>query len=557
MASATIQAIPSEVPRFPTSSKNNATVVTLETAGFEEMLHQVFSAEPASSAPGAAASAAPLPNLDWLPSWMPEVRHRGSRLPAELISLLQHRPRWVVTVRGGRGSGALDLAIAMLARHDGTRRLISARSPVQDLVNQYPLLSVMSESNEGLDTIDVSPLAPLGLEPSPGQLPVPGYLARLQRKRGDAQVMLVIHGWTSLIDRTAEVFNRPGNTPSEHGMIERRLLARLRECADRIVILPEEGSDSWVDGRVDGDLLLHKDMIDDHPVHEMEIVQLDGVEVARARHAFTLANGSFESIPTIAPGYRTRGVFSPCTTPMGPHAIWPGSLALARVFGPLRAGGITFLEADRDVPNDVQHLLGEPVLQANLAQGSRVVVFTDHRGDPERLARHLARNVPSNLIEQKLRLVSMFPSTAPGEARLPYVIPLQAPAEGSSGLLYEQLAEFLAESDDDDAPSIIMMDASALWIASSRLGAPLDPASFISSLAEKVQNRPIAEVIWGSPEDRMAPELRRLAATHVRLRQFHGATVLYGVRPWTGAHFLVPGAANPNEQEPYQLVAAS
>jgi hypothetical protein len=290
---------------------------------------------------------------------------------------------------------------------------------------------------------------------------------------------------------------------------------------------------------------------EDHPGGRVRLASVPKIREASAPvrdHLFTLAGGRFRSLPALPPGFRPPNA-PPAQDPENQTSSgWPGSTSFARVFGRLRAGGVTIISLSPDCPETVPLALTTPIVAHALLHHGRVVWIPTPAIRPSQLAASLRPFVPADVMRERLRFLSAG-GDDPGLGDLAsIVLPLDPPAAdvgpprhdrpaGNSQRMFPDVYSFM-EAASGLGPVLLVASFEGMRAAARAAGTQISESVVPVGMGfyTRLPNSHILGI--GTSADPVMPHVQSVVDTLIKIEMIHGRPVLFGVRPRTTAQML-------------------
>lgn len=265
-----------------------------------------------------------------------------------------------------------------------------------------------------------------------------------------------------------------------------------------------------------------------------------GTVVAPPEALYTLDGGTFRSLPGLPTSFRAPITASEPDPEPGLETGWPGSAALAELFGRLRFGGMTGFTHAGDCPDTVPIALAAPVVGHALASGGRVVWILPPSLRPSRIVALLREVTPDDWIRERLRLLSAS-GDDPGLGEMRGVLlPLSGaasdgadrrPSPGTSvAPIFPSAFRFLRDH-SPSTPALYVASLEGLRAGASVAGVTVDAATLpaVASFYTRVPRFHL--FAYAGASDPAAPMLKPMVDTLFHLEMHHGRPVVFGIRP--------------------------
>jgi len=497
-------------------------------------------------------------------------------IPRELVDFLKLPGPQSMLLRGPPGSGKSSLSLALLQSFTGARYYVTNRVPEDDVLMAFPWLG--ENSKHGIQLLDntdadgVAQAARALLRGSPGLvsdvtsesrefaeflwLPEP-----LQRAWSDLDPdrpsLIVIDSWDALVDA---YLGKPegvgtGDLPTRAD-IERALLRRMGRAKTHILFVLEREEQTQLDYLVNGVGVTSREVVNGRLERWLTIYKLRGVRIENPLYPFSLEGAHFECIVPVRPyGHLQGGRFNPAPDHQ-PGLLWPGSKAFADSFGRLPLGRSTLIEVEKEVPNQIPHLLLAPVLANTIEHHGRVIYVPDASTLPEDVWEALHGSVDRKKFLAQVRF--LLPPAGLNEGTSEFdetIVRLGQPTEGVAPSPTDDIGmdQFLRSGASPESPGLFIVFLQGLVAIATSLG-----LSITADLAQRlpgqiqsaVRGAPVHAIAIGSAPSPLLDPLRSTAALRLHVRQVQGRIFLHASDPWTPSFVLTEGG----DTAPYGLL---
>lgn len=380
---------------------------------------------------------------------------------------------------------------------------------------------------------------------------------------------LAIDSWEGFVNRYLDL---PGGPPGEvlrSGRVERLLLGLMVARGTRLVAVSEYGDSEILESMADAVIVTAAAELEDRLVRIFSITKLRGFPVDETVYPYTLDGGRFQYIPRqlTNPALEAVGA-EPDPTPEEIDSLWPGSAAFAAAFGRLPVGGVSILEGDTTVPDDLLRLITGAMVIPVLARGGRVLLALPPDLPPDRLYRSMSASMSDDQLQRQFRLISPSAPTEMSGAARRVMIPLSTSPDESGFVavparadhfiepLFPESTHFLQSRNYPSSPNLAVVPVDALQAAARTAGLQYTPDAFAAIVAQDVSTRAAHVVVLGRTGDPLLEAVRGGAQPSLRMVQRQGRMFLYGTRPWTPMYALQP-TPHPERGRPYDLIRIS
>ncbi|MCI4324139.1 MAG: hypothetical protein L3K03_09065 [Thermoplasmata archaeon] len=491
------------------------------------------------------------------------------RVPPELDAFLRLPPPQSLIIRGPPGSGKTMLSLSLMESFVGRRIYVSLRSSRQSLLDQIPWLGSIPPGefeliNTGPAVDHIQAHASVAHD-SGAVLPdrdrdpeledllwLPEAVQSAWRLSNPAQPTLIIFdSWDAIIDEYFERGLRPGETLPSRDEIERRLLARMIRAKITLVLVLERDSPSALDYQVNGIIETSRKLEEGRLERWVSLPKLRGVPIETDTYPFSLAHGKFAAITPVGPGLRYR-FNPPVPDPQSDHpSLWPGSSDFARHIGRLRFGELTLLEQGPGVPREVSRVLVAPMLIQVLRAGGEALLVAPPSIDPEDAYISLRHHLPTEVLNDRLRVLTSIPPNPAGHAFPDVFVPANRIEWTKTGPAFPvpEGPSFLKRAQSSEHPNLIVIYLSGLQSLADAAGIVPSPGILAGLDAAVFPQSRVHIVVIGRTGDPQLEALGSVVETHIRIRGPHGRVFLNGQRPYLSPLVLSQELGS----EPYRL----
>jgi KaiC/GvpD/RAD55 family RecA-like ATPase len=478
-------------------------------------------------------------------------------------------------LRGPPGSGKTSLSLALLQSFPGARHYVTNRVPEDDVLMAFPWLG--ENGSHGIQMLDNTESDGVGgatralMRGSPGLvidspaetrelveflwLPEP-----LQRAwstlNPEKPSLIVIDSWDALVESYLGKPEDVGTGAPTRADIERALLRRMGRARTHLLFVLEREEQTQLDYLVNGVGVTSREVVQGRLERWLTIYKLRGVRIENPLYPFSLESAHFECIVPLRPyGQLRGGRFNPAPDNM-PGLLWPGSKAFAESFGRLPLGKSTLIEVEKEVPNQIPHLLLAPMLAHTVEQKGRVIFVPDASTLPEDVWEALHGSIEKRRFLDQVRF--LLPPAGPNEGTSefePTIVRLGQPTEGVVPAANDDIGmdQFLRSGSTAESPGLFVVFLQGLVAIATSMGMAITPEvaqRLPGQIQAAVRGSPIHAVAIGAAQSPLLDPLRSTAALRLHIRQVQGRVFLHASDPWTPSFVLSEG----NEGAPYGLM---
>jgi energy-coupling factor transporter ATP-binding protein EcfA2 len=481
-------------------------------------------------------------------------------LMAYLEAFLSPPSPRLLLIRGPRGSGKSSLITALNRALKGPRVLVVYRSKrPQEASGSGPanwssamsFVLVDSGGEAASDPFSVGAKAALS---APGKLVAPGDDDSIPRPIIDAVERLLAKGGGYLLvdswDQASEdslLEHDTGAGPVMATGSVRGLRERMGKSPIRMVIAmrtePQPGLEEVSDGIVE----LGWEEPENCRLRVASIPWIVGKPLPDAHFIYSLQDGRFYCPPRLRPDFRAPvGPPAPDPSPVQ-GSQWPGSAAYADAFGRLRDNSLTAFEMSPFLPPRMMDVMALPAAAQTLLSGGRVLWIPSPQSTPGILCEELLRFVPRDWVLERMRILSASgPDRTLGD--LQGIIMTVRIEVGTGNDLRAATAVPVAPAFPDarrflhDAvegtPTLFVLSWDGLRAVAAVGGVTYRVPLFPLILGAYERLSHFHGLGFGRNDDPLSAAAFSSVATHLKMEQKHGRTVIWGVRPQTPAYML-------------------
>jgi KaiC/GvpD/RAD55 family RecA-like ATPase len=492
------------------------------------------------------------------------------RLPDEIAEFLKLEGPQTLLVRGGPGTGKTSLCFEMLHEFAGKKVYVTCRVPrakvQQDfhwLVGPDPVEWKMLDLTERPTSLAEAAnvlLSASGLlsgadtkSEALKALWLPGAIQEAWGETNPGEpALIVIDPWNAFVEQYAEAGGRSNPSFPSIGDIERILLNLLSQTKIHLVFVREGFEESQLDYLVDGVVVANREKLNAHIERWLTLSKLRGIAINRPLYPYTLEGGMFRCI--------SNQVGSEELTPARPEAdpsptpgtLWPGNVDFAREFGRLLEGSMTLFELASEVPRDVPRVLLLPIMAQVLGGGGRVVLIPPPTLSPQDSYSGLSDLIPPNILEQRFRILGVFPNPE-FDKKMPLIfIPPSRVSWTKDGITVPVPEDPTFRVGPSGSPTMNLMVVYFTGLEGLARAADVQLTREAIPGAANVTfgGAPVHLIGLGRGGDPYFATVSPLASSHIRVEAQQGRVLLHGFRPFTDQFAMV----QPGEHSPYRLI---
>ncbi|MGI0155798.1 MAG: RAD55 family ATPase [Thermoplasmata archaeon] len=478
-------------------------------------------------------------------------------------------------LRGPPGSGKTSLSLALLQSYAGARHYVTNRVPEDDVLLAFPWLG--ENRSHGIQMFDnteadgVAQATRALLRGAPGLvsdapsetrefaeflwLPEPLQRAWSQL-RPERPSLVVIDSWDALVDSYLGAPDSLGGESPTRADIERALLRRMGRAKTHLLFVLEREEQTQLDYLVNGVGVTSREVVQGRLERWLTIYKLRGVRIENPHYPFSLEAAHFECIQPLRPyGQLRGGRFNPAPDTL-PGLLWPGSKAFAESFGRLPLGKSTLVEVEKEVPNQIPHLLLAPMLAHTVERNGRVIFVPDASTLPEDVWEALHGSIERRRFLSQVRF--LLPPAGPNEGKSefePTIVRLGPSADGVAPAASDDIGmdQFLRSGSTPESPGLFVVFLQGLVAIATSMGMAITPEvaqRLPGQIQAAVRGSPIHAIAIGASLSPLLDPLRSTAALRLHVRQVQGRVFLHASDPWTPSFVLTEG----NDAAPYGLL---
>jgi circadian clock protein KaiC len=443
----------------------------------------------------------------------PEVLPPTSPMMNLLLKFLE-TPGNVLLIQGAPGTGKTTLALEILyAIRDSHRVYASTRvSPVK-LRTQFPWIDEVIDSMSGrfskanwddefqdfrgTDTDNV--------------------LSKIIRlKQAKQKSVLVVDSWEGAM-RNA--------TPEGRKMLETAILSELDQTKVSVVLVSENGEADRLGFLVDGVVTLGQDKLDRRRMRALEVEKLRGFRVQNQHFPFSLEGGRFTFLDEENNDGPPTILRHPENTSHTSTHYSTGSRRLDELLGGgVRKGSFFLIDSENTVSPQSLRLLVNMIRANFVNQGGACFSVSSGSFSSENLAESLRPYIGDKALEERVRIVE-FNSQLPSKPSIlkPRGQSMRDLAESYKawGVLKETSTSMMVTFDFDRLVQIYGEDMTLPGFAEIEEGLRDDETFSIG-----ISSRPT----------KLRDEFLRQADYHIKIQDWNGHLLIYGVKPFTQVH---------------------
>ncbi len=427
-------------------------------------------------------------------------------------------------VRGPPGVGKTTLVMELVRQLQGASTVLATRQVREDLIEQFPFLG--AEPDSILGATDHMPRYTLRLEMldlSDQFALFPQGIKRLHDHLASRpqHTTVIIDSWDAVIDQM-RIQRAEFHRNWDHQDMELLLLETLRALGRNLVLVREQQEPSRLDYLSDGILVLDYHLLDGRRVRQLHWEKLRGVAVSQNHYSFSLGEGTIRCF-SAQPHQQQALPLAGTWVGSGEEArLHTGCADLDRLLGGgLAPGSHVLLELSEKVSADLGLLLlGGPVV-GTLGAGGGAFLLPSSGYDPRRLLSLLGQAVaPEHLAHLRLGVYAQHRDQPP----LQEVLLSGASIEKDFEVLWDTV---FALSHDTGGPLL----TSIAYDTVEYLYGRENGLKVLGASVAYLRNLRAVGIDTIRPSVAIAQQLRDITDIHLRLEQFHGVTLLLGVKP--------------------------
>jgi len=422
-------------------------------------------------------------------------------------------PGNVLLIQGAPGTGKTSLALEILsAMGDSHRVYASTRvSPIK-LRIQFPWIDEVIDSMSGRSSKAKSDEF-YDLRGSDTD----SVLAKIIRlKQAKRRSVLVVDSWEGAL-RNA--------TPEGCKMLETAILSELDQTKASVILVSEAERKDGLGYLVDGIVTLELSKLDGRRMRALEVDKLRGFRVENQYFAFSLEKGRFtfmngeyeEEAPTVM---KSPEIVMHTTTHYS-----TGSRKLDQLLqGGVRKGSFFLIDSENSVSPQSLRLLVDMIRSNFVNQGGACFSVSTGSYSSESLAESLRPYIGDKALEERVRIVE-FNSQLPSK---PWILKPR-------GQQMRDLAESYKAWDALKETSAGMMVTFDFDRLVQIYGEDVTLPGF-AEIEEGLRDDEIFSVGISSRPTKLRDEFLRQADYHIKIQDWNGHLLAYGVKPFTHVH---------------------
>jgi len=422
-------------------------------------------------------------------------------------------PGNVLLIQGAPGTGKTSLALEILnAMGDSHRVYASTRVSPTKLRIQFPWIDEVIDSMSGRS----SKARNDEFHDLRGS-DVDSVLAKIIRlKQAEQKSVLIVDSWEGAL-RNA--------TPEGRKMLETAILSELDKTKVSVVLVSEAEKEDSLGYLVDGVVTLERSKLEGRRMRSLEVDKLRGFRVENQYFPFSLERGRFtfmngeydEGVPTM--------LKSPETIMHTTTHYSTGSRELDRLLkGGVRKGSFFLIDSENSVSPQSLRLLVNMVRSNFVNQGGACFSVSTGTFSSESLAESLRPYIGDKALEERVRIVE-FNSQLPSK---PWILKPRGQQMGDLaesykawGALKETSAGMMVTFDFDRLVQIYGEDLTLPGFA---------------EIEEGLRDKETFSVGISSRPTKLRDEFLRQADYHIKVQDWNGHLLVYGVKPFTHIH---------------------
>jgi KaiC/GvpD/RAD55 family RecA-like ATPase len=423
-------------------------------------------------------------------------------------------PGNVLLIQGAPGTGKTTLALEILsAIHDSHRVYASSRVSPDKLRMQFPWIDEVIDSMSGKSSKAGWDSEFHDFRGSDNDS-VFSKIIRL--KQAKQKSVLVIDSWEGAM-RSA--------TPEGQKMLETTILSELDKTKASVILVTEAERVESLGYLVDGVVTLEQGELDRKRMRSLRVDKLRGFRVESQHFPFTLGKGRFTVLEEEYKGGPPTILRSPEKVPHTETHYSTGSMELDQLLGGgIRKGSFLLIDSDSSVSPQSLRLLINMIRSNFVNQGGACFSVSTGTFSSESQAESLRPYVGDKALEERVRIVE-FNSQLPSK---PWIIKPR-------GQQMRDLADSYKAWDVLKETSQGMMVTFDFDRLVQIYGEDLTLPAF-AEIEEGLRDKQTFSIAVSSRPTKLRDEFLRQADYHIKIQDWNGHLLLYGVKPYTPVH---------------------
>jgi KaiC/GvpD/RAD55 family RecA-like ATPase len=423
-------------------------------------------------------------------------------------------PGNVLLIQGAPGTGKTSLALEILnAMGDSHRVYASTRVSAVKLRTQFPWIDEVIDSMSGKSSMAGSNDEFHDLRGSDTDT-VLSKIIRL--KHAKRKSVLVVDSWEGAL-RNA--------TPDGCKLVETAIMSELDQTKVSVILVSENQRLESLGYLVDGVVTLEQSKLDGRRIRAVEVNKLRGFRVENQYFPFSLEDGRF----TFMNGEYEYGppaiLKSPENIPHSTTHYSTGSRELDNLLGGgVRKGSFFLIDSENNVSPQSLRLLIDMMRSNFVNQGGACFSVSTGSFHSENSAESLRPYVGDKALEERVRIVE-FNSQLPSK---PWIIKPR-------GQQMRDLADSYKAWDVLKETSQGMMVTFDFDRLVQIYGEDLTLPAF-AEIEEGLRDKQTFSIAVSSRPTKLRDEFLRQADYHIKIQDWNGHLLLYGVKPYTPVH---------------------
>jgi KaiC/GvpD/RAD55 family RecA-like ATPase len=423
-------------------------------------------------------------------------------------------PGNVLLIQGAPGTGKTTLALEILSAMGNSHRVYaSSRVSPGKLRMQFPWIDEVIDSMSGRSSKAAGNDEFHDLRGSDTES-VLSKIIRLKQARENS--VLVVDSWEGALRNV---------TPEGHKMLETTILSDLDRTKVSAILVSEAERVESLGYLVDGVVTLEQSKMDSRRMRSLEIDKLRGFRVENQRFPFSLEKGRFRFLDE----ENNEGPPSIQKSPEGvTHTTThysTGSRELDQILGGgVRKGSFFLIDSENSVSPQSLRLLINMMRSNFVNQGGACFSISTGSFSSEHLAESLRPYVGDRALEERVRIVE-FNSQQPSK---PWILK-------PKGQQMRDLAEMYRAWDDLKKTSTGMMVTFDFDRLVQIYGEDLTLPGF-AEIEEGLRDDQTFSIGISSRPTKLRDEFLRQADYHIKVQDYNGHLLIYGVKPFTQVH---------------------